>query len=79
MPTISVTYRAAEGENDVVTTRGVKFFNGQAQELEFDDHKELILKSVGNPHFEVVGDIPEDKPKRGPGRPKKGDDVQDAG
>lgn len=69
MPKISVTYIAPKDDSPVVTTRGVRFFDGQAQEFDYDEHKELITKANGNPHFKVEGDIPEDKPRRG--RPPK--------
>lgn len=65
MAKISVTYIAPPGDNKVVETRGVTFFDGQAKEIEFDDHEDLIRKSAINPHFKVDGDIPEDKPRRG--------------
>lgn len=66
----TVTYNAAEGESKVVETRGVTFFDGHPQELNTDDHGDLIRKAQGNPHFSVeLGE--EAEPKRGPGRPPK--------
>lgn len=53
--TITATYRAPEGDNEVVSMRGVKFFNGQPVELNRDEHSALIGKLRGNPHFELVG------------------------
>lgn len=66
----TVTYNAGEGESKVVETRGVTFFDGHPQELNTDDHGDLIRKAQGNPHFSVeLGE--EVEPKRGPGRPPK--------
>lgn len=68
----TVTYNAAEGENQVVTTRGVTFFDGHPQELNTNDHGALIAKCQGNPHFDVeLGEEIVDEPKRKPGRPPK--------
>jgi hypothetical protein len=53
--TITATYRAPEGDIAVVTTRGVRFFDGQAVELNHGDHSALISKLRGNPHFELAG------------------------
>lgn len=68
MQNAKVTYHAAEGEADAVTTRGVRFFDGHPVDLNTNDHGALIAKAKGNPHFEVemgeeVADEP--KPKRG--------------
>lgn len=68
----TVTYNAADGENKVVTTRGVTFFDGHSQELNTNDHGDLIRKAQGNPHFDVeLGEETPDEPKRKPGRPRK--------
>lgn len=55
--TITATYHAPEGDNAVVTTRGVRFFDGQPVELNTRDHAELLGKLKGNPHFELAGDV----------------------
>lgn len=74
-----VTYHAAEGEQPVVTTRGVRFFDGQSQVLNTRDHETLIRKAQGNPHFDVeLGDEAADEPKRRPGRPPKTADEPNA-
>jgi hypothetical protein len=68
----TVTYNAAEGESQVVTTRGVTFFDGHPQELNTNDHGALITKCHDNPHFDVeLGEEIADEPKRKPGRPPK--------
>ena len=50
-----VTYIAPEGDNEVVTTGGVKFFNGQPLDLG-DEHARLVGKLRNNPHFRVDGE-----------------------
>lgn len=55
MATAIVTYNAPDGDDAVVTTRGVRFFDGQPQELDTDEHDELIEKCRANLHFEVIG------------------------
>lgn len=66
-------YHAPEGDSEVVHMGGVRFFDGESVELNSDDHPHLMTKIEGNPHFEVeMGEeTPDDKPKRGPGRPPK--------
>lgn len=51
-----VTYVAAEGETPVVTTRGIRFIDGQPQDLDDKKHADLIRKARGNPHFIVDPD-----------------------
>jgi hypothetical protein len=53
--TITATYHAPDKDSEVVTTRGVRFFDGQPVELNRDEHSALIGKLRGNPHFEVAG------------------------
>lgn len=69
-----VTYIAPAGESKVVETRGVTFFDGHPQDLNTDDHGDLIRKAQGNPHFDV--ELGEEQPseKRKPGRPPKAKD-----
>lgn len=64
-----VTYKAPKGDDRVVTFLGVEFFDGQAVEVSVDEHAHLIHKAKVNPHFEVS----DESPKRGPGRPPKGE------
>lgn len=63
----TATYNAPEGDNKVVEMGGVTFFDGQAVDLNSDDHGHLINKLPGNPHFDIeVGE--EEKRNKG-GRP----------
>jgi len=55
MSKITATYNAPEGDNEVVTMRGVRFFDGQATELDPVVHSDLIKKLRGNGLFEVHG------------------------
>lgn len=66
-------YHAPEGDSEVVHTNGVRFFDGETVELNSNDHGHLLAKLPDNPHFEVeLGeDVPDEKPKRGPGRPRR--------
>jgi hypothetical protein len=71
----TATYHAPEGDNKVVEMGGVTFFDGQAVELNTDDHDHLINKLPGNPHFDIeVGE--EEEPKRR-GRPPKNRDLKE--
>lgn len=73
-----VTYHAPEGDSPVVITRGVRFFDGQPQELNTDEHGDLIAKAQANPHFDVELGEEEDAPRRR-GRPPKAKPDEDAG
>lgn len=55
MSKITATYNAPEGDNEVVTTRGVRFFDGQAVELDPVEHRDLIKKLRSNALFSVHG------------------------
>lgn len=61
MSTAIVTYNAPAGDDAVVTTRGVRFFDGQPQELDLVQHAALIAKCRNSPHFEVIGGEPSDR------------------
>lgn len=52
--TVSVTYNAPRGDDKVVETRGLTFFDGQAQEIDEVEHKEFLDKAKNNPHF-IIG------------------------
>lgn len=68
----SATYNAPEGDSKVVEMGGVTFFDGQAVELNTDEHDHIIGKLQANPHFDIeVGE--EVEGKRKPGRPKTRD------
>src|SRR3954469_7343316 len=49
----TATYHAPEGDNKVAEMGGVTFFNGQAVELNSDDHGHMIGKLKGNRHFDL--------------------------
>lgn len=51
----NATYRAPAGDSEVVTIAGVRFFDGQAVELDHGEHERLLGKLSMNPHFEVDG------------------------
>lgn len=55
MASVTVTYRAPEGDSPFVEWQGVRFFDGQAVALDERAHAGLIAKANGNPHFEVSG------------------------
>lgn len=64
----SATYIAPKGDSKVVEMGGLTFFDGNAVELNSDDHGHLIKKLPTNKHFDIeVGedDTPADKPRRG--------------
>lgn len=71
-----VTYNAPEGDNKVVETHGLTFFDGQPLELNTDDHEAFLKKVDGNPHFDAEWGEEEksDKPRRG--RPPKNVDLK---
>lgn len=56
-----VTYHAPEDDSEVVTMRGVRFFDGQPVDLDEAEHAELFGKLRTNQHFEVSGDAPKAK------------------
>lgn len=53
----TATYHAPEGDNKVAEMGGVTFYDGQAVDLNSDDHGHLINKLPDNQHFEIeLGD-----------------------
>lgn len=66
MSKVSVTYNAPEGDEAVVTMRGVRFFDGQSVNLDEIEHDGLIAKLRNNQHFTVSGDEPKAKKERKP-------------
>ena len=50
-----VTYRAPVGDSEVVTIGGLRFFDGQGQEVDPGQHGHLLGKLSNNPHFDVDG------------------------
>lgn len=66
-------YHAPPGDNEVVYMGGVRFIDGETVDLNSNDHPHLMLKLPTNQHFEFMPgeEVPDEKPKRGPGRPPK--------
>ncbi|RYE45455.1 MAG: hypothetical protein EOP24_20095 [Hyphomicrobiales bacterium] len=52
-----VTYHAPEGDSEVVSLQGLRFFDGEPRELDDTEHVALLEKLVHNPHFEVEGTL----------------------
>lgn len=70
MKKATAIYRAPKGDNKVVEMGGVTFFDGQAVDLNSDNHGHLINKLPGNQHFDIeVGEESPDEPKSKRGRP----------
>lgn len=61
----TATYVAPKGDSKVVEMGGVTFFDGQAVELNSDDHGHLINKLPGNQHFDIEVGEETERPKRG--------------
>lgn len=67
----TATYHAPKGDSKVVEMGGVTFFDGQAVDLNSDDHANLIDKLPGNQHFDFEVGEDDAKPRRGrPPNPK---------
>lgn len=66
-------YHAPEGDSEVTYMGGVRFIDGETVDLNSDEHPHLMMKLPTNQHFEFTlgEEVPDDKPKRGPGRPPK--------
>lgn len=67
-------YHAPEGDSDTVEMGGAQFKDGEAVELNSDDHPHLMSKIEGNKHFEVDMGEDDNKPRRG--RPPKTRDLK---
>lgn len=52
MRTATATYHAPEGDAKSCTMNGVIFNDGEAVDLNSNEHPHLINKLAGNPHFE---------------------------
>lgn len=50
-----VTYHAPAGDEAVVTIGGLRFFDGQEQDVDPEQHDALLRKLSTNPHFDVDG------------------------
>jgi hypothetical protein len=72
----TATYHAPEGDAKSCNLNGVIFNDGEAVEINSNDHPHLMSKIEGNQHFEVdMGEEqPDDKPRRG--RPPKNRDFK---
>jgi hypothetical protein len=74
----TVTYHAPEGDSEIVHMGGARFIDGEATEINSEDHPHLMSKIEGNQHFEVeMGEEQPDednKPRRG--RPPKNRDLK---
>lgn len=75
MQKATATYNAPEGDSKVVEMGGVTFFDGKSVDLNSNDNPHLMKKLASNQHFEfeLGEDVPDEKPRRGPGRPRKTD------
>lgn len=49
----TVTYHAPQGDSEVVSLSGLRFFDGEPRELDDAEHVALLGKLAHNPHFEV--------------------------
>jgi len=59
------TYNAPNGDEQVVTMQGVRFFDGQAKELDETRDVLLIEKLRTNQHFELdEGDLIDSEPPK---------------
>jgi hypothetical protein len=67
------TYHAPEGDSKEVEMGGVLFRDGEAVELNTDDHAHMINKMQGNQHFDIEVGEEEASDKRKPGRPRTRD------
>jgi hypothetical protein len=52
-----VTYHAPEGDSEVVSLAGLRFFDGEPRELDETEHGALLEKLANNPHFTVEGTL----------------------
>ena len=49
----TVTYHAPQGDSEVVSLQGLRFFDGEPRELDDAEHAALLEKLAANPHFDV--------------------------
>ena len=52
-----VTYHAPQGDSEVVSLAGLRFFDGEPRELGDAEHVALLGKLAHNPHFAVEGAV----------------------
>lgn len=68
-------YHAPEGDDKICEMGGQTFSDGEAVELNTDDHDHLISKLQNNQHFEIeVGEEEQGEKRRG--RPPKNRDMK---
>lgn len=65
MQKASATYRAPDGDAKSVTIGGVIFNDGEAVNINSDDHPHLMEKLRSNQHFEFEAGEDDQKPRRG--------------
>lgn len=61
----TATYHAPEGDAKSANVNGVIFNDGEAVEINSDEHPHLMEKLQGNPHFEFEAGEDDEKPRRG--------------
>jgi hypothetical protein len=61
----TATYHAPEGDAKSTNIGGVVFNDGEAVEINSDEHPHLMDKLQGNQHFEFQDGEDDEKPRRG--------------
>jgi hypothetical protein len=61
----TATYHAPEGDAKSTNIGGVVFNDGEAVEINSDEHPHLMEKLQGNQHFEFEAGEDDEKPRRG--------------
>ena len=61
----TATYHAPEGDAKSTTINGVIFNDGEAVEINSDEHPHLMEKLQGNQHFEFKDGEDDEQPSRG--------------
>ena len=61
----TATYHAPEGDAKSCNIGGVIFNDGEAVEINSDEHPHLMEKLQGNQHFEFEAGEDDEKPRRG--------------
>lgn len=74
MQKATATYHAPEGDAKSVNIGGIIFNDGEAVEINSDEHPHLMEKLQGNQHFEFEAGEDDNKPRRG--RPPKVRDLK---
>lgn len=74
MQKATATYHAPDGDAKSATINGVIFNDGEAVDINSDEHPHLMDKLQGNQHFEFEEGEDDNKPRRG--RPPKNRDLK---